>query len=102
MQILAKADVVLSRVCSNSPQFARYLGIGVIATLVDWTIFYLLIGYLGIFYMLALATSYFSSTALNFFLNRRYTFRNTYRKSTSSSRFSWLSPSLASVSMGSS
>jgi putative flippase GtrA len=80
MEILAKADAVLSRVCSNSPQFARYLGIGVIATIVDWTIFYLLIGYLGIFYLLALATSYFSSTALNFFLNRRYTFRNKYRR----------------------
>jgi putative flippase GtrA len=80
MGMLMKADVVLSRVCSNSPQFVRYLGIGIVATLVDWTIFYLLIGYLGIFYLMALATSYSTSTVLNFFLNKRYTFRNTYRR----------------------
>jgi putative flippase GtrA len=80
MGILLKADAVLSRVSGHSPQFARYLGIGIVATLVDWTIFYLLIGYLGIFYLVALATSYFASTVLNFFLNKRYTFRNTYRR----------------------
>jgi putative flippase GtrA len=80
MEILAKADAIFSRVYGDYPKFARYLGIGVIATLVDWTIFYLLIGYLGIFYLLALAMSYFSSTILNFFLNKRYTFRNTYRR----------------------
>ena len=47
--MLVKADAVLSRVCNDSPQFARYLGIGIVATLVDWTIFYLLIGYPGHF-----------------------------------------------------
>jgi putative flippase GtrA len=80
MGIIAKADAVLSRACGVYPQFARYLGIGVIATLVDWVIFYLLIVYAGVFYLLALATSYFASTALNFFMNRRYTFRNTYKR----------------------
>ncbi len=80
MGMLMKADAVLSRAWGNSPQFARYLGIGIVATLVDWTIFYLLIGYLGIFYLVALATSYGASTVLNFFLNKRYTFRNTYRR----------------------
>jgi putative flippase GtrA len=80
MEIIAKVDVVLSRACGACPQFARYLGIGVVATLVDWVIFYLLIAYLGVFYLLALAVSYFASTALNFFLNRRYTFRNTYKR----------------------
>jgi putative flippase GtrA len=80
MEIPAKADAVLSRVCGNGSQFARYLGIGILATLVDWAIFYLLIGFLGVFYVLALAASYFASTAFNFFMNRRYTFRNTYRR----------------------
>jgi putative flippase GtrA len=80
MQMRAKADTVLSRAYRHSPQFVRYLSIGIVATLVDWTIFYLLIGCLGIFYLLALATSYFASTVLNFFLNKRYTFRNTYRR----------------------
>lgn len=78
--MLLKADGVLSRVWGNSPPFARYLGIGIVATLVDWTIFYLLIGYLGIFYLMALATSYGASTVLNFFLNKRYTFRNKCRR----------------------
>jgi putative flippase GtrA len=80
MEILSKTDAMLSRVCGACPQFARYLGIGVIATLVDWVVFYLLIVYLGIFYLLALAASYFASTIFNFFMNRRYTFRNTYKR----------------------
>jgi putative flippase GtrA len=77
---LVKADAAFSRIYGDYQKLARYLGIGVIATLADWTIFYLLIGYLGIYYMLALATSYFASTVLNFFMNRRYTFRNTCRR----------------------
>lgn len=58
----------------------RYLSIGIVTTLVDWTLFYLLISIISIYYMLALAFSYMTSTVLSFFLNKHYTFRNTYRK----------------------
>jgi GtrA-like protein. len=63
---ITKAGIDLSRVSGNHRQFARYLGVGVIATLTDWAIFYLLAGFLGIFYLHALTASYSASTALNF------------------------------------
>ncbi len=80
VELLAKVDTVLSGVYSDYLKFFRYLGIGIISTLVDWAIFYMLIGSLGVFYMLALAISYLISTVISFFLNKRYTFRNTYKK----------------------
>jgi len=80
VELLAKVDTVLSGVYSDYLKFIRYLGIGIIATLVDWAIFYMLIGALGVFYVLALAISYLISTVLSFFLNKRYTFRNTYKR----------------------
>jgi putative flippase GtrA len=80
MEPVTRAEATLSRASGDRRQFARYLGIGIIATLADWAIFYMLVSHAGIFYPLALATSYSASTVLNFFLNRRYTFRNTYRR----------------------
>jgi putative flippase GtrA len=80
MEPVTKTEAVLSLVSGDRRQFARYLGIGIIATLADWAIFYTLISLSGVFYALALATSYSASTVLNFFLNRRYTFRNRYRR----------------------
>jgi putative flippase GtrA len=80
MERLTVAGVALTGARDRLRQFASYFGIGVIATLVDWAIFYLLIGVLGIFYVPALATSYGASTLLNFFLNRQFTFRNTSRQ----------------------
>ncbi len=77
---ITKADVARSRVPGGHRQLTRYLAVGIIATLTDWTIFYLLVGFLSVFYLQALAGSYFASTVLNFFLNRQYTFRNTYRR----------------------
>jgi len=80
MSLLTKTDLVFSKVYGDYLKLARYLGIGFITTIVDWAIFYLLIGYTGIFYMFALATSYLTSTVFSFFLNKHFTFRNTYNK----------------------
>lgn len=80
MGLPTKVDALLSRVYGDYRQFSRFFGVGVVATLVDWVIFYLLAGYLGIFYLLSLALSYFASTVLNYFMNRRFTFGSTYKK----------------------
>lgn len=80
MALLAKVDALISQVYPGYRQFSKFLSVGVIATLVDWAIFYLLAGYLGIFYLLSLAVSYLASTVLNFFVNRRFTFGNKSRK----------------------
>lgn len=61
-------------------KFVKFTGVGIVATLLDWLIFYTLVHYIGLFYPLALATSYMTSMVLNFFLNRRYTFLNAYRE----------------------
>lgn len=68
----------LSGIHEDVPRLAKYFGVGIIATAVDWTLFYVLIRYLQLFYVLALVASYSTSTVLSFFMNRRYTFRNTY------------------------
>lgn len=62
-------------------KFARYMGIGVITTLADWLIFYMIISYMHVFYLLALAMSYFISTILSFFLNKHFTFQNSIKSS---------------------
>lgn len=80
MELPTSTDAILSRIYGDYRKLARYLGVGVITTLVDWVIFYLLIRYLYIFYLLALALSYFTSTILSFSLNKRYTFRNKFKK----------------------
>jgi putative flippase GtrA len=61
-------------------KFMKFTGVGIVATLLDWLIFFALVRYTSLLYPLALATSYLASTILNFFMNRRYTFRNTYKK----------------------
>ena len=80
MGLPVKVDALLSLVYRDYGQFTKFLGVGVVATLVDWAIFYLLAGYLGIFYLLSLALSYLISTVLNFFMNRRFTFGSKYKK----------------------
>lgn len=80
MEQVTKAGEALPEAASGRRQFLSYLGIGIIATLADWAIFYVLAGRLGVFYPLALAASYGSSTAFNFFANRRFTFRNRYSR----------------------
>jgi putative flippase GtrA len=80
MSFVTKADTILSKMYKDYQKLMKYLGIGIVATLIDWMIFYALIGYFNVFYMMALAISYLTSTMLSFFLNKRYTFQNTYKK----------------------
>lgn len=71
---------ILSGIYSDYMKLAKYLSIGIIATILDWALFYVLISYLQIFYLLALALSYMISTVFNYFMNRRYTFQSIYGK----------------------
>lgn len=56
-----------------------YFVIGIGGTVADWTVYFVLI-YAGIFFMLSVAISYFVGMVINFYLNRRFTFKNTYQK----------------------
>jgi len=61
-------------------QFFKYMGVGVLGTLADWATFYILIGFADVYYLYAVALSYAVGTVINFFLNKRFTFKNTYKK----------------------
>jgi putative flippase GtrA len=80
MDILLKVDSTLSGIYHDYLKLVKYLAVGVVGTLVDWTVFYALIDFIGLFYPFAKVISYSMGTVVNFFLNRRFTFQNTYKK----------------------
>lgn len=79
-ELLTRTDTTFSRIYPDYRKFFKYLGIGVIATVADWALFFSLINYTTIFYLYALAGSYFVGMIISFFLNKHYTFKNTYEK----------------------
>jgi len=56
-------------------RFLRYLIMGGIATLIDWSSFYILALILGIYYLLALAISFSLASIAHYTLNKLFTFR---------------------------
>jgi putative flippase GtrA len=80
MDFLKTLDALLSRVYRDYVKLAKYLAVGIVGTLADWLVFALIIGYTSLFYALAMAMSYFVGMIINYALNRRFTFNNTYKK----------------------
>ncbi len=80
MGLLRTIDALFSRIYSDYVKLAKYLAVGIVGTLADWSIFAILIGYTGIIYALAMAISYFVGMVINYALNRRFTFNSTYKK----------------------
>ena len=78
--LLQKVDTGLASIYGDYQKFAKYLAVGVVGTLGDWSVFYLLIDLVGLYYPFAKVISYSVGTIINFFLNRRFTFQNTYKK----------------------
>jgi putative flippase GtrA len=80
MDFLKTFDTMLSSVYRDYIKLVKYLAVGIVGTLADWLIFALIIGYTSLFYVLAMALSYFVGMVINYVLNRRFTFNNTYKK----------------------
>jgi putative flippase GtrA len=80
MDLLKTFDTLFSRVYRDYVKLAKYLTVGIVGTLADWMIFAFIIGYTSLFYVLAMAMSYFVGMIINYVLNRRFTFNNTYKK----------------------
>ena len=80
MDILKTFDALFSGVYRDYVKLMKYLAEGVVGTLADWSVFALLIGYTSLIYVLAMALSYFVGMTINYVLNRRFTFNNTYKK----------------------
>jgi putative flippase GtrA len=56
-------------------QFARYVVVGAVSTLCDWTLFYLFALRLHLHYQAAVALSLFITFGVHFSLNKLFTFR---------------------------
>ena len=80
MDILQRADDVFSRIYGDYKKFLRYFSVGIVGTLVDYSVYTILIVFFDTYFMLATAIAYFLGTIVNFVLNRRFTFNNTYKK----------------------
>lgn len=61
-------------------KLSKFAFIGGLATLLDWTIFYLLAIRAEVFYLVALIISFSTSAFFNFYLNKRFTFKNKSKK----------------------
>lgn len=59
----------------NIKQFLSYFGVGGIAALVEWTVFYLLERFTGIPYLIATVLAFIVSTTVNWYLGRTFTFK---------------------------
>ncbi|MBD3948832.1 GtrA family protein [Tuanshanicoccus lijuaniae] len=55
-------------------QIVKFGIVGVIATLIDWSIFYLLFGVFHIWYLLAKTIAFGISTVFNYYLSMKYVF----------------------------
>ncbi|MBK0348760.1 GtrA family protein [Aerococcaceae bacterium zg-ZJ1578] len=55
-------------------QIVKFGIVGVIATLIDWTIFYVLFGTFHIWYLLAKTIAFAISTIFNYYLSMKYVF----------------------------
>ncbi|PIU61726.1 hypothetical protein COX58_03135 [archaeon CG_4_10_14_0_2_um_filter_Archaea_38_6] len=61
-------------------QFFSYVGVGVIATLTDWIVFFVLFSLSGLYYQYAVSFAFISGALVKFGLNKRFTFRDKSRK----------------------
>lgn len=80
MDLLKTVDGILSGIYRDYVKLLKYLGVGIVGTAADWTVFALLIGYTSLIYVLAMAMSYFVGMVVNYALNRHFTFKSTYKK----------------------
>ena len=59
----------------HSIEFIRYFMVGVVATLSDWGLFYLLAVFFNVYYQFSLATALILGAIVNYTLNKIFTFR---------------------------
>jgi putative flippase GtrA len=80
MDIFTKVDTFLSGIYKDYMKFVKYMGVGVIGTLVDMGLLYFLVSFFNTYYLYGNILSYSTGAVVNFYLNKRYTFNNKYKK----------------------
>lgn len=61
-------------------QIIKFGIVGIIATLIDWTIFYILFNAFSVWYLLAKTIAFSVSTIFNYYLSMKYVFVSKYGK----------------------
>lgn len=61
-------------------QIVKFGIVGVIATIIDWSIFYALFNLTGMWYILAKTIAFAISTVFNYYLSMKYVFVSKYSK----------------------
>lgn len=59
----------------NHKIFVKYMGLGIAGTIIDFALLYILTEYLGIFYLVSSIISMCSGLTVNYFLNKKHTFK---------------------------
>lgn len=80
MEFINKVNAMLSGIYKDYLKLVKYLAVGVVGTLADWSVFAVLLSILDVNYLVAPIISYSVGTVINYILNRRFTFNNTYKK----------------------
>lgn len=78
--LIVQADAAFSKIYKDYRKLVKSLMVGVLATLVDMAVLYLLKNDIGIFYLYSSIISYLTGMMVSFYLNKTFTFKNTYEK----------------------
>ena len=54
----------------------KFLGVGIVSTVIDWAVFILIYAMIGFNHQVALVFAFISGAIVNFILNKKYTFEN--------------------------
>ena len=75
INVLVKADAALVGVYKDYKKLVKALMVGVLATLVDMAVLFILINYFDVFYLSGQAMSYLLGMGVSFYFNKTFTFR---------------------------
>ncbi len=77
---MVQADVAFSKVYPDYRKLMKSFMVGVVATVMDMAVLFLLISNVDIMYLFANIVSYHVGMVVSFTLNKTFTFKNTYDK----------------------
>jgi len=78
--LLLQSDVAISKLYPDYRKLLKSLMVGVLATMVDMVVLFTLNHYFALFYIFAKIVSYHLGMVVSFYLNKTFTFKNSYEK----------------------
>ena len=77
---LLQSDVAISKLYPDYRKLLKYLLVGLVTTTIDTSIYFLLLSGTQIEYFIANILSFQVGMVVSYYLNRRFTFQNSYKK----------------------